>query len=89
MNALHFAFAALLPLLQACASVAASRAAARDNARQRIVVTTADSGRRPGTLRSKQRAELAKPRPIRGERRPQRRRLGPRLIDARDRTPAR
>ncbi len=52
MNALRFAFAALLPLLAACATVAASRAQPWDNARQLIVVTTADWDAPTGTLRA-------------------------------------
>ena len=52
MNAFRFAFAVLLPLLAACASVAAPRANPWDNARQMIVVTTADWDAPTGTLRA-------------------------------------
>ena len=52
MTALRFAFAALLPLLAACASVAAPRTNPWDNAQQLVVVTTADWDAPTGTLRA-------------------------------------
>jgi len=57
MKAFRFAFAALLPLLAACASLAAPRANPWDNARQLIVVTTADWDAPTGTLRAFERDE--------------------------------
>ena len=50
MDAIRLACAALLPLLAACASTAAPRAQPWDNARQLVVVTTADWDAPTGTL---------------------------------------
>ena len=55
MNAprtIRLAFAALLPLLAACASTAAPRSNPWDNAQQLVVVTTADWNAPTGTLRA-------------------------------------
>lgn len=52
MSRFRIACAALLPLLAACASTAAPRAQPWDNARQLIVVTTADWDAPTGTLRA-------------------------------------
>ena len=52
MNAIRLACAALLLLLAACASTAAPRTNPWDNARQLIVVTTADWNAPTGTLRA-------------------------------------
>jgi L,D-peptidoglycan transpeptidase YkuD (ErfK/YbiS/YcfS/YnhG family) len=51
MNPVRFAFAALLPLLAACATTA-PRAQPWDGARQLVVVTTADWDAPTGTLRA-------------------------------------
>ena len=52
MNAIRLAFAALLLPLAACASVAAPRTNPWDNARQLVIVTTADWNAPTGTLRA-------------------------------------
>ena len=56
MNAFRFALATLLPLLAACASVAAPQARPWDNARQLVVVTTADWNATTGRLHAFERS---------------------------------